>query len=70
MDDLPHTLTEAIMYRSRIDSFRELPEDKQPPRDLWNKPHALKEFLDHIWDSDRKSSKGKDYFDINYEEVE
>lgn len=57
------------MYRAKLDSFRELPKDKQPPRDLWNKSYALSDFLDHVWDS-KEEKKGKDYFDVNYEDVE
>lgn len=66
--DLPHTLTQAIMYRAKLDSFRELPKDKQPPRNLWDKPFKLGEYLDEIWDT--KKDKGKDYMEIDYEEVE
>ena len=68
-DDLPHTITYALMYRVKIDSFNELPKDKRPPRDLWNKAHKLDEFFDDVFDV--KSSKNKDKF-IEYdpEEVE
>ena len=68
--DLPHTLTQAIMYRAKIDSLQELPEDKKPPRNLWDKPFALKEYLDTIWDTNKNKDKGKDYLELNYEDVE
>jgi len=66
--DLPHTLTQAIMYRARIDSLQELPKDKQPPRNLWDKPFALSEYLDKVWDV--KDSKGKEYAEFDLEDVE
>jgi len=68
--DLPHTLTQAIMYRAKIDSLQELPEDKKPPRNLWDKPYALKDYLDTVWDTDKNKGKGKDYLELNYEDVE
>ena len=70
--DLPHTLTQAIMYRAKLNALQELPEDKQPPRNLWDKPFALKEYLDTIWDTDTKNrnDRGKDYLDLNMEDVE
>lgn len=57
-DDLPHTVTSAILYRLKIDSFNELPKDKRPPRDLWNKPYKLEKFLDTIWEKDKKDDDG------------
>lgn len=67
-DDMPHPLSYAILYRARIDSFKELPDDKQPPRDLWNKPYKLEEFFDEIFD--RKDKRRKEYIEFNEEEVE
>lgn len=58
-----------VLYRSKIDSFGELPKDKRPPRDLWNKYYKLDEYLDNIWETDN-SKKGKTYLEYNYEEVE
>jgi len=66
--DLPHTISLAITYRSRINSFYELPKDKRPPRDLWDKPHRLDDFFDDIF----KTSGGnkKTYIDYDNEDVE
>jgi hypothetical protein len=47
----------------------ELPEDKRPPRNLWDKPQQLSDFLDTVWDI-KTEKKGKEYIDINLEEVE
>lgn len=68
--DLPHTLTYALLYRSRIDSFNELPKDKRPPRNLWDKPYALGQFLDTIWDKDTKPQQKESGFVYDLEEVE
>lgn len=71
VEDLPHTLTQAIMYRAKIDSLNELPKDKRPPRNLWDKPYALDDFIDHVWDSDEDRARGKkDYYEFDLEDVE
>jgi hypothetical protein len=71
VEDLPHTITFAIMYRARIDSFNSLPKDKQPPRDLWDKPHRLETFLDHVWDTgDKKSTTSSDMYEFEMEDIE
>jgi hypothetical protein len=67
--DLPHTLTQAILYRLKINSLNELPKDKKPSRNLWDKPYELDEYLDEIWDT-KSEKKGKTYVDIDLEEVE
>lgn len=66
--DLPHTLSYAVLYRERIDSFNELPKDKRPPRNLWDKPAALEEFLNTIWSKDTKGPQT--YIDFNDDEIE
>lgn len=69
VDDLPHTISTAILYRLKIDSFNELPKDKRPPRDLWNKPYKLEEFFDEAFE--RKEGKSKtEYIEYNLEDVE
>ena len=68
VDDMPHPISFAIMYRLRIDSFRELPTDKQPPRDLWNKPHKLEEFFDEVFE--RKDRKRTEFIEFDESEVE
>ena len=71
--DLPHTISFAILYRKRIDSFNELPKDKRPPRNLWDKPHRLGEFLETIWDKKDDSSnttRSSNFYDYDLEDVE
>lgn len=69
--DLPHTLSFAVLYRKRIDSFGQLPKDKRPPRNLWDKPVRLEEYLEKVWDTDSTKDKGSiEYLDFDDEEVE
>lgn len=69
--DLPHTLSYAILYRERIDSFNELPKDKRPPRNLWDKPFALSNYFDNLWgDAAKGKDKGQNFYDIDEDEVE
>lgn len=66
VSDLPHTISFAVMYRARINSFGNLPKDKQPPRDLWTKPFRLEKFLEDIWKTDK--DKGAETIDFDDED--
>ena len=66
--DLPHTISLAVTYRTRINSFYELPKDKRPPRDLWDKPHQLDEFFEQVFKTE--GNKSATYINYNQEEVE
>lgn len=66
-DDIPHTLSFAVLYRTQINSFHNLPKEKQPPRDLWTKPHRLKKFLDEVWE---KKDKNQDVIEWDDEDIE
>jgi hypothetical protein len=68
--DLPHTLTLAITYRARLNSFWELPKDKQPPRNLWDKPWRLSQFFDEVFDSKGGAKKQTTYVEYDIEDVE
>lgn len=69
--DLPHTISFAILYRERIDSFNELPKDKRPPRNLWDKPSALNDFLETIWDDKNTQKRNKpEFYEYDLEDVE
>jgi hypothetical protein len=54
----------------RINSFHELPKDKQPPRDLWDKPHRLQDFFDEAFESRGGGNKSKTYIEFDQEDVE
>ncbi len=69
--DLPHTLSFAVLYRERLDSFNELPKDKRPPRNLWDKPYALQQYFDTLWDDKKPDEgQGQNFYDISDEDVE
>lgn len=69
--DLPHTITYAINYRTKINSLQELPKDMQPPRNLWDKPYLLSEFLDEKFsDKGTGSKKATNFIEYDFEDVE
>ena len=68
--DLPHTVSLSVTYRTRINSFYELPEDKRPPRNLWDKPHRLSEFLDEVFKTNTQKNDVKTYVDYDIDEIE
>ena len=51
------------------DSFLELPDDKRPPDDIWDKPEEVKEWLDKVFKNDKKQTK-QEFITINLDEVE
>ena len=44
----------------------ELPEDKRPPRNLWDKPYRLGLFLDEVFDRKREPKT----IDLDFGEAE
>jgi hypothetical protein len=69
VSELPHTISTALLYRARINSFNELPEEKRPPRNLWDKPHRLAEFFDKMFEPGN-SGGPKNFLEFDMEEVE
>jgi hypothetical protein len=53
--DLPYTISFAIRKCRQIDSFYELPEKSRPPKSLWDKPQALKEWMDRDADPNKQT---------------
>ena len=41
----------------QIDSYLELPEDKRPPRSIWDKPSELEEWFDRAFSSGEKQTE-------------
>ena len=68
--DLPHTLSTAIQYRARINSFQEIQKDKQPPRNLWDKPFQLKAFFEDVFETNKTAPKSRNYLEYDLEDVE
>jgi len=57
--DLPHTLSFLVMYTSKLSSFNELSEEKQPPRGIWDKSYKLKAYFNEVFklgSTDRNSN--------------
>jgi len=40
----------------QIDSFMELPKEKRPPKDMWNKQEELDDWFDRVFDRKDNSS--------------
>jgi len=55
--DYPHTVNYVIKRRMQIDSFLELPEDKRPPRAIWDKPLELDEWFDRVFSGGKKQTE-------------
>ena len=68
--DLPYTISFCVLYRTRIDSFQNLPKDKRPPRDLWDKPFRLTKFLDEVWDKDKEPKTKTEFIEYDEEDAE
>jgi len=41
----------------QLDSYLELPEEKRPPRNLWDKPSELKEWFDMVYSGGKKQTE-------------
>ena len=52
----------------QIDSYLELPEDKRPPRSIWDKPSELDEWFDRVFSDGKKQIEFS--FPVNEDEIE
>jgi len=43
----------------QIDSYMELPEDKRPPRSIWDKPSELNEWFERTFSDGEKQTEFK-----------
>lgn len=68
--DLPHTISFAVKYREQIESYYNLPKDKRPPRNLWDKPHLLEQYMNDIFKTDGKDSTSTQFYDVDDEELD
>ena len=68
--DVPYSISLAVTYRDKINSIMELPEDKRPPRDLWDKPSRLNDFLDEVFERKKGRETTTKYIDFSDEDVE
>jgi len=53
--DVPYTFTHLIRKRMQIDSWMELPKDKRPPKEIWDKPNELEEWFNRVFDSEKQT---------------
>ena len=64
--EYPYTINYVMRRRMQIDSYYELPEDKRPPRSIWDKPSELEEFFDRVYSGGEKQTS----FNLPVDEVE
>ncbi len=57
VSEYPHTVNYVIKRRMQIDSYLELPEEKRPPRSIWDKPSELEEWFDRIFSDGKKQTE-------------
>ncbi len=57
VSEYPHTVNYVIKRRMQIDSFYELPEEKRPPRSIWDKPSELEEWFDRVFSDGSKQTE-------------
>lgn len=49
LSEYPYTISFAIKKRLQYDSFLELPKEKQPPDNIWDRPEELEEWFDKVF---------------------
>ena len=52
----------------QIDSYLELPDNKRPPRSIWDRPSELTEWFNRIFSDDGKQTEFN--LPVNEDEVE
>jgi hypothetical protein len=66
VSDYPFTISFVLKRRMQLDSYLELPEDKRPPRSIWDRPNDLKEWFERAFSSGEKQTE----FNLPVDEVE
>jgi hypothetical protein len=67
VSEYPYTISFAIRKRLQYDSFSELPKEKQPPDDIWDKPEELEEWFDKVF---KRNEKPLDSVIIDLDDIE
>ena len=49
----------------QIDSFMELPEEKRPPKSMWNEPDKLNDWFDRVFDRKKQTE-----FNLTVDDIE
>jgi hypothetical protein len=66
--EYPYTITFVIKRRMQIDSYMELPEEKRPPRSIWDYPSKISEWFDNAFSDGKKQNEFT--LPVNDDEVE
>jgi len=66
--EYPYSVNYVIKRRMQIDSYMELPEEKRPPRSIWDKPSELDEWFERIFSDGDKQTKFE--IPVNEDEIE
>ena len=64
--EYPYTITFVMKRRMQLDSYLELPEDKRPPRAIWDYPSQLDEWFKNAFSDGSKQNE----FTLPVDEVE
>lgn len=65
VSEYPYTISFAIKKRLQYDSFYELPKEKQPPDDIWDKPEELERWFDEVFKPTGVKPQQETFLDIN-----
>ncbi len=49
VNEYPYSINFVIRRRMQIDGYLELPKEKQPPKDIYDKPSELEEWFSRIY---------------------
>lgn len=65
LSEYPYTISFAIKKRLQYDSFLELPKEKQPPDNIWDRPEELEEWFDKVFKTTGKKPMDETFLNIN-----
>lgn len=68
VSEYPHTINFVMKRRMQIDSYYELPEEKRPPRSIWDKPSELEEWFSRVFSSNERQTEFS--LPVNEDDVE
>ena len=68
VSEYPYTINFVMKRRMQLDSYLELPEEKRPPRSIWDYPSQLEVWFDNAFSNGEKQNEFN--LPINENEVE
>jgi hypothetical protein len=57
VSEYPYTINYVVKRRMQLDSYLELPEEKRPPRQIWDYPSELDEWFDNAFSGGKKQTE-------------